>query len=98
MLEDSRGSFEGWKVECWNVRNELTVHGLRLAAIAGLPFPVGMGPEKVVVDTTGKFIYVPSPFDNTIWGFTIDGTTGSLTRATGSPFMASSAADVVTIP
>jgi 6-phosphogluconolactonase len=70
----------------------------KLAAIAGSPFPVGTGPGKVVVDTTGKFVYVPSSFDSTIWGFTTDGTTGSLTRVTGSPFMASSPADVVTIP
>ncbi len=55
-------------------------------------------PGKVVVDTTGKFAYVPSSFDKTIWGFTIDVTTGSLTHITGSPFMTSSPGDVVTIP
>lgn len=70
----------------------------KLTAIAGSPFAVGTSPGKVIVDTTGKFVYVPSSFDNTVWGFTIDGTTGSLTHVTGSPFMASSPADVVTIP
>jgi hypothetical protein len=47
-----------------------------------------MFPGKVIVDTTGKFVYVRSSSDNTIWGFTIDVTTGSLTHITGSLFMA----------
>lgn len=63
------------------------------AAIAGSPLDTeGTGAGVGVVDPTGKFFYVPNTGSNTIQAYTIDQTSGALTRVNGSPFTAGGAA------
>lgn len=50
------------------------------------PFQVGTDPSGVVLDPTGKFVYIPNTADATISAFTFDNTTGVLTPIAGSPF------------
>lgn len=61
--------------------------GGSLTAVNGAPFPLGNGPSSVLVDLTGKYVYVGNKVDSTISGFTI-GTNGALTPLTGSPYAA----------
>jgi 6-phosphogluconolactonase len=56
-----------------------------LAAVTGSPFTAGTGPTSVVLDSTGKYVYVANSTDGTISGYTI-GTGAALTLITGSPF------------
>jgi 6-phosphogluconolactonase (cycloisomerase 2 family) len=62
-----------------------------LTSIAGSPFPtaVGGGPDGLVVDSTGKFLFAALPFLNGVAAFTIDSSTGVLTSVAGSPFLPS---------
>jgi DNA-binding beta-propeller fold protein YncE len=46
---------------------------------------VGTDPGAVVVDSSGKFVYIPNTADVTISAFTLDAT-GGLTAVPGSPF------------
>jgi len=62
-----------------------------LTAVAGSPFPAVAGstntyPYQIVVDSSGKFVYVDLMFTNQIAGFAIDSSTGGLTAVPGSPF------------
>jgi len=56
-----------------------------LVELAGLPFgsgspvSVGNGPESIAVDPSARFIYVNSPADNAIRGFSVDRASGALT-------------------
>jgi 6-phosphogluconolactonase (cycloisomerase 2 family) len=61
-----------------------------LATIPGSPFtvPAGGQPAHVVIENTGRFLYV-SLFANGVAGFSIDGATGALTSIVGSPFSTS---------
>jgi 6-phosphogluconolactonase (cycloisomerase 2 family) len=43
-------------------------------------FAAGSGPENVVVDPSGRFAYVANLFSNTVSAYTIDTTTGALSR------------------
>ncbi len=61
--------------------------GGSLTAVSGAPFALGNGPSSVLVDLTGKYVYVGNKVDSTISGFTI-GTNGVLTPLTGSPYAA----------
>lgn len=55
--------------------------------IAGSPFAAGGRPFSVVLDKTGKYLYVANRNDNTISGYSIGtGTASALTALTGSPF------------
>ena len=56
--------------------------GLTLAAT----YATGASPYSVVVDPTGKFVYVGNQSNQTVSAYTIDTTTGGLTTVTGSPF------------
>lgn len=56
-----------------------------LSLTANSPVQVGVDPAGVVIDATGKFVYVPNTADATISAFVLDNT-GRLTEITGSPF------------
>jgi 6-phosphogluconolactonase len=49
------------------------------------PYATGVQPYSVVLDNTGKYVYVANRTDGTITGYTI-GTGGALTAISGSPF------------
>jgi len=66
-----------------------------LASISGSPFTVGSGPQGVVADPTGRFLYVVAP--NGVSAFTINAATGALTGIKGSPFAADSNAYLAAI-
>ena len=57
-----------------------------LTVVPGSPFAAGNVPGQIVIDPTGKFLYVPNAQDRTVSGFTIDAVSGALTPMTGSPF------------
>lgn len=56
-----------------------------LTTISGSPFPVGQSLSSIVVDPSGKFVYVTDGSLKQVFGFMI-GTDGSLTAISGSPF------------
>jgi 6-phosphogluconolactonase (cycloisomerase 2 family) len=56
-----------------------------VTSIAGSPFAAGNRPFSVVLDKTGKYLYVANRTDNTISGYSI-GTGSALTALSGSPF------------
>ena len=49
--------------------------------------PTGMGPLALAVDPGEKFLYVANTLDNTLSIFSINATTGALTKITNSPFI-----------
>jgi 6-phosphogluconolactonase (cycloisomerase 2 family) len=60
-----------------------------LSPVPGSPFPVGGSPSSVGIATNFiplNFAYVTIPSSNEIAGFSIDGTSGTLTPLAGSPF------------
>lgn len=64
-----------------------------LTPIAGSPFPTQTnfpGPNRMAIGGGGKFLYIGMSgtvnANNTVSAFSIDATTGALTRITGSPF------------
>jgi 6-phosphogluconolactonase len=60
-----------------------------LTAVPGSPFSTtaGTGPSAMAVDTLNKFLYVATAGSSfSIWAFTFDATTGTLTPVTNSPF------------
>jgi 6-phosphogluconolactonase len=59
--------------------------GGALTPINGSPFATGAGPTSVVLDRTGKYVYVANRTDNNISGYTI-GTGAALTALSGSPY------------
>jgi 6-phosphogluconolactonase (cycloisomerase 2 family) len=65
----------------------ISAGGATLTAAAGAPFALGAGASSMVVDETGKYLYVGNKVDSTISGFSI-GTGGVLTALTGSPYAA----------
>src|SRR6266852_5136510 len=69
----------------------------KLSPVPGSPFAVGVTPARAVVDTLGLYLYVPDSFDNTVRAYSI-GLNGALTAVSGSPFAATGAKDVMTIP
>ncbi len=56
-----------------------------LNQINGSPFTAGAQPTSVVLDTTGKYVYVANRGDGTISGYSI-GTSSSLSALNGSPY------------
>jgi 6-phosphogluconolactonase len=56
-----------------------------LTAVSGAPYALGSGPSSIVIDATGKYIYVGNKVSNTISGFSI-GTGAVLTALAGSPY------------
>ena len=61
--------------------------GGALTAVAGAPFALGNGPSSILIDNTGKYLYVGNKIDSTISAFTI-GSGSVLTAVAGSPFAA----------
>jgi len=59
--------------------------GGTLSSIAGSPFATGAGAFSVVLDKTGKYLYVGNRTDGNISAYTI-GTGSALTAIAGSPF------------
>ena len=63
-----------------------------LTAVPGSPFPIAgttsTQPNQIVVDSSGKFVYVDLLTTNQVAGFSIDASTGALTPVPGSPFSA----------
>jgi len=60
-----------------------------LTALAGSPFPLNSSTQTALfadIDPAGKFLYVSDLNASDVLAFSIDGTTGSLTAVTGSPF------------
>jgi len=68
--------------------------GASLTAAAGAPFATGAGPASILIDASGKYLYVGNKVDSTISGFSI-GTGGVLTALTGSPFTAGTNPDTL---
>src|ERR1700730_1822085 len=69
-----------------------------LTTIAGSPFSAGAEPDWVVVDPSGKFVYVADlAVGNVVFGFTIDRGAGALTPIIGSPFSAGKEPTSVTV-
>ena len=56
-----------------------------LTKTSGSPTQVGDDPSGVVVDRSGKYVYVPNTADATVSAFSMD-TSGELTKISGSPF------------
>ena len=56
-----------------------------LTKTSGSPTQVGDDPAGVVVDRSGKYVYVPNTPDVTVSAFSMD-TSGELTEISGSPF------------
>jgi len=52
----------------------------------GSPFSAGLVPKQLVVDPTGRFVYVTNSQSQDITGFTVDPFSGALTEMAGSPF------------
>lgn len=69
----------------------------KLSPVPGSPFAAGNGPQNAVVDTFGVYLYVCNPSDNTVRAYSIK-QDGSLSAVSGSPFAATGALDVMTIP
>ena len=57
-----------------------------ITEVPGSPFNAGLSPEQLVVDPTGRFVYVTNDESEDITGFSVDAATGALTELAGSPF------------
>jgi 6-phosphogluconolactonase (cycloisomerase 2 family) len=57
-----------------------------LSTTAASPVQVGGDPSGVVVDVSGRYVYVSNTADATISAFTIDSNSGLLAGVAGSPF------------
>jgi len=69
----------------------------KLLPVPRSPVAVGAFPAKAVVDTFGLYVYVPDLNDNTVRAYSIQ-QDGSLSAVSGSPFAATGAQDVMSIP
>jgi len=68
--------------------------GTTLTAAAGAPFATGLGSASILIDSTGKYLYVGNKADSTISGFSI-GMGGVLTALTASPYTAGTSVDTL---
>ncbi len=60
--------------------------GGSLKEVSGSPYAVGTGPNGVILDTTGSYVYVANKGSNNISAFTLTAASGKLTAIAGSPF------------
>jgi DNA-binding beta-propeller fold protein YncE len=60
--------------------------GGSLKEVSGSPYAVGTGPNGVILDTTGTYVYVANKGSNNISAFTLTAASGTLTAIAGSPF------------
>jgi 6-phosphogluconolactonase len=58
--------------------------------VSGSPFEAASAAAAVAIDPTGTYAYVTNAGDNSVSAFTINGSTGALTKVQGSPFSAGS--------
>jgi 6-phosphogluconolactonase (cycloisomerase 2 family) len=68
-----------YKIDSGGVLNQIT----------GSPFAAGAQPFFVILDTTGKYLYVANRSESTISGYSI-GTGSALTALSGSPYTSGS--------
>ena len=72
---------EGWAIDATT--------GALTTTVPGSPFTLGNAPNpfisSIAIAPNGKLLYVQGP-PGTIYGFTVDGTSGALTPMSGSPF------------
>jgi 6-phosphogluconolactonase (cycloisomerase 2 family) len=74
-----------------------------LSPIAGSPFPAAPEPGNIVFSSVGQFIYVSnggtpdSRLDGSVSVYGVNGTTGALTQAAGSPFASGAATTSVAV-
>ena len=57
-----------------------------ITEVAGSPFNAGLTPNQLVVDPTGRFLYVTNQQSEDITAFSVDSSSGVLTELPGSPF------------
>jgi hypothetical protein len=57
-----------------------------IAEVPGSPFNAGLAPNRLVVDPTGRFVYVTNQITQDVTGFSVSPSTGTLTELPGSPF------------
>jgi 6-phosphogluconolactonase (cycloisomerase 2 family) len=57
-----------------------------ISEVPGSPFNAGLIPQQLVVDPTGRFIYVTNNQSEDITALSVDAATGALTELPGSPF------------
>jgi 6-phosphogluconolactonase (cycloisomerase 2 family) len=57
-----------------------------IAEVPGSPFNAGLIPNQIIVDPTGRFLYVTNEQSTDITALSIDPTSGTLTEMPGSPF------------
>ncbi len=57
-----------------------------VAEVPGSPFNAGLIPNQLIVDPTGRFVFVTNQESADITAFAIDPATGALTQLPGSPF------------
>jgi 6-phosphogluconolactonase len=60
--------------------------GGSLKEVSGSPYAVGTGPNGVILDPTGSYVYVANKGSNNISAFTLTAASGQLTAIAGSPF------------
>jgi uncharacterized protein (TIGR03437 family) len=58
-----------------------------LTPLPGSPFPANY-PNGISIDSSGRFLYAASFFNNDVYGWAINSATGTLTVIPGSPFAA----------
>jgi 6-phosphogluconolactonase (cycloisomerase 2 family) len=57
-----------------------------IAEVPGSPFNAGLIPNQLIVDPTGRFVFVTNQQSEDISAFAIDPATGALAQLPGSPF------------
>jgi 6-phosphogluconolactonase len=57
-----------------------------LKEVSGSPYAAGTGPNGVLIDKTGSYVYVANKGSNNISAFTLTAASGKLTAVSGSPF------------
>ena len=57
-----------------------------LTPVMGSPFAAGGTPNSLVIEPSGKYLYVTNNGDNTISAYQIDSSSGALAQISGSPF------------
>jgi 6-phosphogluconolactonase (cycloisomerase 2 family) len=68
-----------------------------LTEVPGSPFNAGLIPQSLVVDPTGRFLYVANQESTDVTAFSINASTGALTALPGSPVFIGSAPEAVAV-
>ncbi len=78
------------EVACTNDVWALAIDGASgaLTPVTGSPFTAGKDPQRLTVDPTGQFVYVPNLRDANVSAFKITADSGALTAVAASPFPA----------